>query len=1082
MRLTSTIIVVLLMAAPLSLLLAHSNGDDRTRAGSEAYIIGPLEDITLIMEDDTYSSKYFAVMGDLAQYSLKDSPNWLSITTGPALTLNTNGLEARWTFDQRNADDTSGNGHHGTIHGAVADTGVFSMNSAMSFDGDDYIDIPHNDRLNITDEITVEAWIYPTFSDSGEHMIISKGGHWGDDDPQDYELTIDKDRPLFQIKIPGSNDWYGAAPAEPITKNTWHHVAGVYDGNIFKIFIDGINQTNLYNGWSGDYRGHIYTGGLPTSMDNISIGRRQPASWGSLFYEGRIDEVRIFDRALENKEILEHATRPGTNTLNLSGTPGNSVVGDHQVTLNITNGDGFYAERDFTITVQNVDPVIITEDLTGAVQDMEYSVDYDADEEGEGTTTWSFSTEASFLSMDPVTGLLSGTPANDDVGEYDVMVVFSDGNGGSDTHEFLLTVSDINDPPSIQTLSIPNATEDESYEIQFEGSDIDGEILNWTYEMDSDWLTGTSNGLLSGIPSNDDVGNYTIKVKAADPRGLYAEEEYLISVINVNDEPEWIDVPDYVKIDEGETFIFDINATDVDIGDVVSYSVITSHETNLSIDEDGVIAWIASRIPFESEPYNLTVKVEITDGKAILSHFFYIEVIPNNSPETVLLSPANDAVINENSTDLSWTFDDDDGGNPVYRVYFSDTRGDVTTLDEDVIIQTKEPHITISDLERGTSYYWTVIAWDGFSNGTCLNETFSFYVNSIPTTDLLLPGNGGRTSSSMVALSWNGFDLETEGMAYTVYLTEDETKIGDLDPSVIHSSGLNDIGVVLTDLSPGTTYYWTVIPDDGNGKGVCHSGIWSFVTNSLPVIDPVEDIISTGSDRISIDINATDDEGVEFSLVYPEEGMFINEDTGVFIWIPKEGQVGTFNVTVKVSDGMDDVILEFTITVNEKDEKDEEDDGGVSILIILLILGAIIIIIAVVILLLFLRRKKGREPEEEQITENEGVPPEHGGSTISPVEGSEPISGPITIEDQASVMGSAEAVPIQPETVQEPVQQKPQYEEIPDRSQLNEAQQEPQQQKIDPQPQPRPVVDTDPVAEDTPVIRQENPIQTTSTS
>lgn len=1056
MRFENTVIVVLLV---LSLGIHSTAESEETRAGDEEYIIGPLNDVTAVDEDEFYSSIYFPVMGDMTQNSLT-GPDWLSMTQGLPLTLNTTGLEAIWTFDMRNADDSSGNGHHGTVTGAQPDTGVFGIGSSMTFDGDDYITIPHDDRLNITDEITVEAWIYPTFTDTGEHMILSKGANWGDDDPQDYELTMDKDRPLFQIKLPGSNDWYGAAPDEPITKETWHHVAGVYDGYIFKIYIDGINQTTLYSGWGGDYMGHIYTGGLPTSSHNISIGRRQPASWGSLFFEGNIDEVRIFDRALDDDEVLEHATRPGTPTLLVTGTPDNSDVGDHQVTISVTSSDGYSDERQFTLTVNNVLPNITTEDVASAVEDLYYSVDYDADDEGIGTTAWSLLTDASFLSIDSATGHLSGTPTNDDVGDHDVTVGFSDGNGGIDTHEFVLNVMDVNDAPSIITDSIPNATEDEVYQFTMEGDDIDGEILNWTFETTAEWINGSIEGSLSGTPENDDVGVHRITARATDPRGLFVEREFEMTVFNVNDEPFWVDIPELVTIDEGDIFRFDVNATDVDEGDTLSYSVLTFPETNLTIDEEGIITWKATRGPFEETPYNLTVKVEATDERSTIIHNFHINVTPDPSATTTLFNPSDGAILAENHTMISWSYDDTEISDFIFFVYFSDTRSDITSLNEDVFVESKGPSIDMYDLERGTTYYWTVIAWDGFSNGTCTNGIFSFYVNTPPTTDLIKPIEGSRHSASRVELSWNSFDIEEHNMTYDVYLGDSSTMMEGLVGMYHFASGIEGKDLVLTDLEPGKTYYWTVIPDDGYNFGSCTSGIWRFKTNSPPEFSPVENVTFEAGDRISIDVNATDTEdALEFSLVDPVEGMFINEDTGMFIWIPKEKQIGIFEVTVKVTDGIDETFLNFTLTITEEHgEKDVDDEF--SPVLIGVIIGAVLFLVLLIVLVWIIMRRRKEEPEQAP-----EVPDEPQEEPVFPASNTGTSSGPLTEEVPPPVMKEDTIQQPPPGQTEVPSEQVPYEQGPPEKGPDEEEKQQPegpgsQERSLEPpfqneQPQPQ---------------------------
>jgi len=106
---------------------------------------------------------------------------------------------------------------------------------------------------------------------------------------------------------------------------------------------------------------------------------------------------------------------------------------------------------DFILTVNNTPPEITTTDIMIADEDVIYSVDYNSTDDGQGNIEWSLDTNASsWLNINQNTGILSGTPTNDEVGTYYVTVNVSDGNGGFDEAKFDLIVSNINDPPHIQ--------------------------------------------------------------------------------------------------------------------------------------------------------------------------------------------------------------------------------------------------------------------------------------------------------------------------------------------------------------------------------------------------------------------------------------------------------------------------------------------------------------------------------------------------------------------------------------------------------------------------------------------------------
>jgi len=1020
--------VCILIATGFIYLPLASSGSDTTGvyAGSNPYGIGPLQDIVTAMEDEVYSSRYFAVMGDMRLNSFTTDADWLTTSDTAPLVLDTTYLEAQWSFDQRDARDDSGNGHDGTLNGATPGSGAFGIGSAMTFDGTSHITVPHSASLNITSEITVEAFIYPTFTDSGEHMIISKGGYWGDDDPQDYEITMDDDRPLFQIKIPFSDDWYGAAPMDPIVKNMWHHVAGVYDGTRFYIYIDGINQTTLYNGWGASYKGSVYSGGLPTSTDDISIGRRAPAPWGSLFFKGTIDEVRIFDKALSADEILEHATRPTTKTITISGTPDNKDVGNFNVNLNITDGQGNFAERKFILTVENDPPEILTENVLTIYQDEEYSVDYSADDEGLGITYWQMDTGPSWLKMEQASGLLHGIPTNADVGTHHVKITFYDGKGGQISSEFDLEVLDINDPPSITTTSLPDASEDEFYSVQLQGEDIDGEEIEWSWQTNATWLGGETGSYLNGTPTNDDVGTYNITVKAQDPRGLFVTSMFEFSVINVNDIPEWVDVPGNTTIKEGELFVFDVNATDVDVGDELVYTVDSYPAANISINyTTGQMEWLASRDPFSEiaeidaeGPFILDVVIGVTDGEELIDHRFEINMTPVIPPTTTLVGPIDEMVIAGNTTQLTWETENPEMMELIYRVYFSDVKSQVDYLDDDVMTEVNGTTLEVGDLDPGTTYYWTVIPVGGQWTGLCLNDTFSFFVDTPPTSQLASPANGERISAFEPLVTWTGNDADGDPLLFDIYLGTTLEDVSSMSVGLMIAQGWANTSILLYGLMPGTTYYWTVEPSDGYTNGLCTSGVFSFVTNTPPQLMPLNDLQVEVGKELWVDIEGVDaDDGdlgnFTFSFETSLEGMSIDASTGVLTWTPYESQIGDVSIIVRLSDGIDQTNMTINIQVLKVQEDEEEDEGGVfsPMVIIIIAVVAAVILAVIVIVFLLMRKKKPEEPEAPGPSEE--TPEEPAGEMPGPE--TEPIpliEGPVQVDVPPP---EPEPAPIEPE-------------------------------------------------------------------
>jgi hypothetical protein len=321
---------------------------------------------------------------------------------------------------------------------------------------------------------------------------------------------------------------------------------------------------------------------------------------------------------------------------NFYGIPNNGDVGTFWVQVNITDGLGNYDEHYFSILVNNTPPNITTENVVFATEDQKYSVDYDCSDDGQGTITWHLNTNASWLSLGEFSGVLSGTPSNDDRGKYWVNISVDDGNSGWDYSDFEITVLDTNDPPIIISKNITNAIEDEFYSLDFNATDIDGtSSFEWYLDTDASWLSLEKDyGIISGTPENEDVGISYVNVTVSDSREGEDSYNFTLEVLNTNDPPGWTVVPDDITLNEGDLYVFDVNATDEDIGDDLTYSISSIPLTNITIDPDsGVITWSAWSDDLDGSEF-INVIVTASDGEEYIFSYFDIGLIPNSPPTT----------------------------------------------------------------------------------------------------------------------------------------------------------------------------------------------------------------------------------------------------------------------------------------------------------------------------------------------------------------------------------------------------------------------------------------------------------------
>jgi hypothetical protein len=135
--------------------------------------------------------------------------------------------------------DSTSNDNDGTSFGGLSGTKTGKIDGAPEFDGsDDFIDCGNDDRLNITNAITIEAWIKLNSLKSG--VIISKPGA--------YYLEMN-----YEYKLVGaiydSSNWYPIIGSTILSANNWYHVVLTFDGYNIRLYLNGnIEGENTHTG------------------------------------------------------------------------------------------------------------------------------------------------------------------------------------------------------------------------------------------------------------------------------------------------------------------------------------------------------------------------------------------------------------------------------------------------------------------------------------------------------------------------------------------------------------------------------------------------------------------------------------------------------------------------------------------------------------------------------------------------------------------------------------------------------------------------------------------------------------------
>ncbi|MEW6063071.1 MAG: LamG-like jellyroll fold domain-containing protein [Nanoarchaeota archaeon] len=191
--------------------------------------------------------------------------------------------EGTFVRDYTDKNNGQNNGATWTADGKIS--------GAYVFDGvDDYIGIPSD--IYLGDEVTVEAWVKPT-AVSGQYVVYGANQN---DGSRNFILWIQDSNTIFRTTPYAGPNWQLSTSGLNMQPNTWYYIAATRNNIEGRaVYVDGVlKAADTSSNWAG-----------PTLLSNV-IGARAPGT--SLFFNGIIDEVRIYNKALSPEEIREHAS------------------------------------------------------------------------------------------------------------------------------------------------------------------------------------------------------------------------------------------------------------------------------------------------------------------------------------------------------------------------------------------------------------------------------------------------------------------------------------------------------------------------------------------------------------------------------------------------------------------------------------------------------------------------------------------------------------------------------------------------------------------------------------------------------
>lgn len=226
----------------------------------------------------------------MASVECSNAADELNTTTSPAEGApgGGRGLVGYWSFDERKGDTTKDSSQYGNVArivGAKWSDGAFG--SALEFNGvSDFVNmgIPGS---GVSDKaVSVEAWVQPTGNNANANLVFAGPESLG------FGIWIQGGK-FFAGLWNSTGTQYSAISASSPTPGRWYHVAMTCDfdaDKVIRFYINGVLDSTCAATGTAVNAGH----------KTIDIGGRTPNAW---YFNGIIDEVKIYNRALTEEEI-----------------------------------------------------------------------------------------------------------------------------------------------------------------------------------------------------------------------------------------------------------------------------------------------------------------------------------------------------------------------------------------------------------------------------------------------------------------------------------------------------------------------------------------------------------------------------------------------------------------------------------------------------------------------------------------------------------------------------------------------------------------------------------------------------------
>ena len=344
---------------------------------------------------------------------------------------------------------------------------VEAQNShSLNFNGQsDYIEVTDASAMIAnSDQISITGWVYPRNTNSGWPDFDGFFGFRNELDADFYLLQLDNYKVEGRLRI-SLNDYFSVlTDPNSISTETWYHLALVYDGTNLIVYINGIEAG------STSASGQITNESVPLKVGRLVF---QTTNFD---LDGQADEVGLWSVALTAEQIQNYMYADLTGEEGLVGYWNfNEGSGDTANDASGNDNDGLIYGANWSTNIP-FQGIYISDQQIEEDEELNMDLSYLGE-----TMAFEAHSDTSAVSavIDGQSLLL--TPLPDWHGISTITVYMTDENNLSDTTSFVLTVSSVNDPPTIAPVADVTMPEDGTASVFLNVRDIDSDDLIYNF-------------------------------------------------------------------------------------------------------------------------------------------------------------------------------------------------------------------------------------------------------------------------------------------------------------------------------------------------------------------------------------------------------------------------------------------------------------------------------------------------------------------------------------------------------------------------------------------------------------------------